>query len=1204
MKNRQGIIRTGLLSVGLGVALAASAGIPATGTYAVLTARDYNADSLYADTLSGEAKTAVTSDPDYGKGHFGSSLTANAKVNRWTVYSDGVADPSATACFPPNAAYDYYVTGKAFSLTTPNDLTYAGVYMFPGRSLTLDGATVTHCSKGTSVVNLGTDVRVSGQSAYSFAAFSSADPQTIATATLATGANLVFSTGYGTAPVCGLDWTLKGPTAAAVCLTVSTTTKDSVTWNWRGDCSQFLGTLYHQDEKEGGPSVSTLALYAPFAGTVSVAKSGNRVRAASSSATVGTLVIASGARLALADSPTCVGSLVLRNGAVIDATDAACAPVQVATTAVVSGDVRVLLPSGARRTILTVPEACAVTAADFTFAPAVDAEPLAAVAADFVAFGDGMKSLVVESVSAAVRGLGTTLSVTNDTTLFGADELVQVKVASGATLDYRAVASAAAARMPVHVAAGATLNVGTSWADDWAARPLLWLDGGAAETISDLVITYANSCTNYAHTPYLAVGQTVCDEAGHPFVKGWLDCRADQQDVKMGNNRYDLPFDGTHNVISACHPRRVRGGLNGMDYLSFDRPSRAFVVTNAGDSAATVVQPLNNTALPRLFFSASASASAPADCVENHPLKPRVAFFVYGSQQGGGGALLGGNESFLRAGTVGAHTKGDAILADNAAGARVWLDGVEVNPTTTGFSGGWQVVTIDFGSTSAAFTGLGYGLRNNVDNGGQAYAEVILVGEELTDRQRQAVEIYLAEKWGLSDQYAYPDGRSARAAVSGDGTVNLVSDMALSGAFAGVLNLNGHTLTIDGVAPPPTEADIDTTGMIGWYDPDAAGALVRELSSAQKPKSPAERVLWLYDRRAGATATDGLYALTAVTVDRGPWVDASAHGFGPVRNWLDYSNVAYVDWANTAADQINNGNTLRFRVAQGGTWTGNVVSNAFRTLVMAQDSKYGGGQPFVDGNSVNPSAAATLYKVRAGQTAEAPIYPAGTADVLTKGVTRLDGVPVDGATQGFRGRPEVLSVQPDGAYAPVCFDFISNSERRYGADSRAAVQGEILMWDRKLDAAELETVEAYLSWKWLGLTAPGFVALTDAVVSGAGTVRAASLAVLPRMADDSTATVEVTSARLAFAYEKGVLSGAKDLGGARLRLPSACTVEVSFAGSLRAGDYPLVSCGGGLAATTFTLTPSVYRGKELSLVQTDGSLVLRVAPRGGLFIIR
>lgn len=1203
MKNRQGIIRTGLLSVGLGVTLAASAGIPATGTYAVLTAKDYNADSLYADTLSGEAKTAVTSDPDYGKGHFGSSLTANAKVNRWTVYSDGVADPLATACFPPNAAYDYCVPGgKYLPLTTPNDSTYAGVYMFPGRSLTLDGATVIHCSKGTSVVNLGTDVRVSGQSAYSFAALSSADPQTVATATLAAGANQIFSTDHANNPVCGIGWTLKGPSTAAVSLMVSTATKGSVTWNWRGDCSQFSGTLYHRDEKEGGPSVATLALYAPFAGTVSVAKSGNRVRAASSAATVGTLVLASGAQLVLADSPTRVGSLVLQDGAVIDATDAACAPVQVTADATVSGGVRVLLPSGARRTILTVPEDCAVTVANFTFAPAVDAESPVAVTADFVASGDGTKSLVVESISAAARGLGTTLSVADDTTLVGADELVQVKVASGATLDYRASSSAAAARMPVHVAAGATLNVGDSWTGDWPLRALLWLDGGAAETISDIVITYADSCVNYAHAPFLAVGQTVCDEAGYPFVKGWLDCRADQQDVKMGNNRYDSPLDGTHNVISACHPRRVRGGLNGMDYLSFDRPSRACVVTNADESAATVVQPLSNTALPRLFFSAY--ASAPENCEENHPLKPRVAFFVYGSQQGGGGALLGGNKNFLRAGTVGAHTKDDAILADNAAGARVWLDGAEVDPTKTGFSGGWQVVTIDFGSTSAAFTGLGYGQQNRVDNGGQTYAEVILVAEELTDRQRQTIEIYLAEKWGLSDQYAYPDSARARAAVYGDGTVNLVSDMALSGAFAGVLNLNGHTLTIDGVAPPPTASAIDVTGLTGWYDPEAAGALVRGMSSAQKPKSPAERVLWLYDRRAGATATDGLYALTAVTVDRGPWVDASAHGFGPVRNWLDYSNVAYVDWADTAADKINNGNTLRFRVAQGGTWTGNVVSNAFRTLVMAQDSKYGGGQPFVDGNSVNPSAAATLYKVRAGQTAEAPIYPAGTADVLTKGVTRLDGVPVDGATQGFRGRPEVLSVQPNGAYAPVCFDFISNSERRYGADSRAAVQGEILMWDRKLDAAELETVEAYLSWKWLGLIAPGFVALTDAVVSGAGTVRAASLAVLPRMADDSTATVEVTSARLAFAYEKGVLSGAKDLGGARLRLPPACTVEVSFAGSLRAGDYPLVSCGGGLAATTFTLTPSVYRGKELSLVQADGSLVLRVAARGGLFIIR
>ena len=74
---------TGAFAAGL-VAAAGVAAFPTEGTYAVLTAKDYNADSLYADTLSGDAQTAVTQDPDYGKGFFGSSLTSFSKVNRWT----------------------------------------------------------------------------------------------------------------------------------------------------------------------------------------------------------------------------------------------------------------------------------------------------------------------------------------------------------------------------------------------------------------------------------------------------------------------------------------------------------------------------------------------------------------------------------------------------------------------------------------------------------------------------------------------------------------------------------------------------------------------------------------------------------------------------------------------------------------------------------------------------------------------------------------------------------------------------------------------------------------------------------------------------------------------------------------------------------------------------------------------------------------
>ncbi len=151
-------------------------------------------------------------------------------------------------------------------------------------------------------------------------------------------------------------------------------------------------------------------------------------------------------------------------------------------------------------------------------------------------------------------------------------------------------------------------------------------------------------------------------------------------------------------------------------------------------------------------------------------------------------------------------------------------------------------------------------------------------------------------------------------AYAASGTVNVRTDAAIAGGFAGTISLAGATLTIDGALPPPEASDLDTTGLTGWFDPDAEGALV-EADTAQtaKPKSPAPRVTWLYDRRYGATPTDGAFALTATTTDRAPWKDASAHGFGPARAWLDYSNVESSRWENvtTPAD----GNTLRFRAA-------------------------------------------------------------------------------------------------------------------------------------------------------------------------------------------------------------------------------------------------------------------------------------------------
>lgn len=1192
--------RHGLVAVAAGlVSLAGFAAFPSDGTYAVLTKPDYNADSLYANTLSGAAKVAVTSDADYGKGFFGSSLTASSKVNRWTLYRNGAADTTATGFFPPDASYGYWVSGKDLPLATPNEEGATERYTFPGKSLTLSSGTITHCSKGTSVVDLGTDVRVVGTgNQYSFAARSSADPQTVGTLTLAENAELLVKAGTasGARTVFGLDWTLNAPASATVTLRNDAAAR--VVWNGRGDGSKSAARLVLA--AEGAKAASEFALYAPYAGVVEVGK-GNAAWAASETATFGTLQLKAGGALKLAaGTQTVIGTLDVRAGGYLDATDVACGTARVTDTLTAAGPVRILLPSkaGFDRAILTVPTSCTLTAADFVCLDAADGATLDFATASFADNGDGTKTLRVTDGTPTAPGLGAAMDVRETACVTSVNARVQITVRNGATLDY-APATDNGAQMPIRGEAGATINLLERQAE-WAALPLLWVDAAAGETISNLVVTYENSYVNLSGTETLRTGQTICDGDGNPFVMGWADCRAASATMRLWNNRYDLQIDNKNRVMTYCHPRRVRGGLNGHDYVAFDRPNLNFWAIAADEDTATERTP-DTTVVPRIFFDrvTSANTSWGVD------VKPRAAILVFGSQQGGGGALLGGNANFLRGGAVGAHTKDDAILKANEIGARVWVDGETVEPTTTGLNGGWQVIAIDFGSTTNAFRGLGFGKDNATDNGGQAYAEVMLFAQELTDAQRQQIEWHLATKWGLTAQYKGPTGTTTRAALYGTGTVNVQTDAVIAGAFSGTINLDGVTLTIDGALPPPDATALDTTDLTGWFDPDAEGSLVeQDTTSTAKPKSPAMRVTWLHDRRFGATATDGAFALTATTTDRAPWKDVSAHGFGPTRAWLDYANVTTSDWKSVA--QASDGNTLRFRVAANGVWTGNVVTNAFQTLVMAQDSKYGGGQPFVDGNSVLPGAAQTLYKVREGQSAASPIYPAGTADVLTKGVTRLDGETVDGSAQGFRGRPEILTVQPDGTYGPVCFEYLRNSERLYGADTRAAVQGEILMWNRRLEKAELETVEAYLSWKWLGLLPSGYVALNGATLTGAGTVRASSLRRLPQIADGASLAVEIADeTTLTFACSADGVADALDLKASALTLPTTCEIDLTGKpNKLKAGDYPLITCGSGLAQTTFTLMRDKAGSRMFSLTRTDTALVLTVRCGGALLIIR
>lgn len=774
-----------------------------------------------------------------------------------------------------------------------------------------------------------------------------------------------------------------------------------------------------------------------------------------------------------------------------------------------------------------------------------------------------------DSVGRIIEVDDNTLSLYNPTSGY------QVCVSESGTLNL----GVGTGRMAVR-SEGGTVNV-TARAGDWGSLPVLWIDPSAAGTVSNLMVHYENSYAGYDQTgPFLKLGQTIYYTNGFPFVNGIFDCRGASAS-KLWNDRYDNPFNGNHNTMHGTFPYFVTGGLNGKSYLSFGT-----IGINYSNVRHDYV---DDTWKNVTFQNMSRLHVTPVGTViGNTALNPRYVVMVFGSQQGGGNALLvGRNTGEL---SRGGNTLDAPIFTNTAYEA--WIDGNKVNPTDTGLlNGGWQVITLDV--KGANVYGLGFDRNAAGDNGGQNYAEVLFFNQSLTEMQRQAVELYLAEKWGLAANYNYPawvEEEIEALPVYGTGTVNLKTDATLGGAFAGTVNLNGHALTVDGMALPPTDADIDTDGCVGWFDPDCAGTFT---TMAVSGKTPLTRLGSLFDRLGTANGRHSLSGYAAPL--RAPWINTALRGLGPSRNWLDFSEVAYAS--------LENGNNLRFREMQNGQETGGVVTNAFRTIVMAMDSSRGGGQPFVDGANV-AAAGVAYYAPRVGKKASDPIYPSGSNEILTQGRTYLDGSRVaNPSATGFQGRPEILTVIPTNAYGMLCFDYYSNSDRKSITNATSLILGESLLYNRELDDAERTRVEAYLAWKWLGLTREGYSILTNATVTGTGSVTAANASLLPRFATDCTAALTLGSGDFAFTLDGDTVTGARDFGQCALSLPDSCAINVTCAGKAISGDYTLISCGAFEDVPTFTLSAQGFGSARASLITDTNTLKLHVAAAGLLIIV-
>ena len=322
--------------------------------------------------------------------------------------------------------------------------------------------------------------------------------------------------------------------------------------------------------------------------------------------------------------------------------------------------------------------------------------------------------------------------------------------------------------------------------DDWKRTLdddiVLWVDASAANTATNI---YAQKAANGFKVGDPVTYVTPAPESLTVYaVDCWHDWRAGRTGEfynriwqnNGSSEAYQLPS------YAALYPHLVPKGLNRRSYLS-----------------------MNSSSLCR-FHGAAGLGTA------------KYAVMVFGSQHGGGAAILGnaGKGAFGRDRSSFANPIVTNVAYRSEA---FWVDGRPVDPTVTGLSGGWQTISVDL--KDAKVTGIGFsqtGSGSSADARGQNYAEMLFFDRVLTAAERTKVERYLVAKWGLGETYR-DEGPRAKVTLSGEGTVVLqtVVDVDRTGFAGEVRNAyrtmprsrEGLLFALCGEKPDPLAPKID-----------------------------------------------------------------------------------------------------------------------------------------------------------------------------------------------------------------------------------------------------------------------------------------------------------------------------------------------------------------------------------------------------------
>ena len=583
----------------------------------------------------------------------------------------------------------------------------------------------------------------------------------------------------------------------------------------------------------------------------------------------------------------------------------------------------------------------------------------------------------------------------------------------------------------------------------------------------------------------------------------------------------------------------------------------------------------------------------------------RAVFCLIGSQQGGG-ILLGGNDGtahFIRGNVASAATPifwGDNVAANIKSGT-TRLDGLPVDGTATGFSGGYQVVALRaVGDVTAGQ--FAHDRTQTARGGGQRLGEVIVYTNALSDAQMAQVEAYLLNKWQR------PGTRDVRATLA-----RLEAPAEGAPPVAGTLDVGVRTLAVQElVGTGVLQKTGSATLAVGRYGPfagglDVAGGRVALLGYSAVVRTPA---FWV-----DASRTDTL-EYDAGTLEIAKWHDCRRNGLYAEKAAAASQTVGGMTYPNlmpTVALNALNG----LPVVDFGAWTGNRFLTwsqpltHIRTVFWVLGSQAGGGHLLTYDRD---TATRCFFRGGSGGTfdnwnvvdKDCTLWSAVVAPSflpVINGQTRKNGVVVNGSQTGLSGGYDLVSLRTTGDASAS--GFCNDRNRAWRNATGGQRLAEAIIYEEALSDDEIRQVESYLRVKWGLPLAPETDVPNDTAVSAMRlTLLNGAVLELGGSQKHAIGTLggvgSVTTGALTVAGIKQVSSAD---GSAVLALAGSLKVTAPAAWSLAvtAGDPVPVQAAGGITfegGVTLTVSggASLADGPHLLAAAVDGSALTGFVP--------